>query len=85
MHECDAHTTQRAPGALTRRKDLTKAVPLGDSDKPFHNVSPALVALLTTLSCLFLTFALITRAFLLLAMLEYFPQGTEARRSPDDG
>ena len=64
---------------------LTKAVPLGDSDKPFHNVSPALVALLTTLSCLFLTFALITRAFLLLAMLEYFPQGHEAGRSPDDG
>ena len=36
---------------------LTKVVPLGDQDKPFHNVSPGLVALLTTLSCIFLTFA----------------------------
>ena len=26
---------------------LTKVVPLGDQDKPFHNVSPGLVALLS--------------------------------------
>lgn len=42
---------------------LTKVVPLGDQDKPFHNVSPALVALLTTLSCIFLTFATFGRRF----------------------
>jgi len=42
---------------------LTKVVPLGDQDKPFHNVSPALVALLTTLSRIFLTFAAFGRRF----------------------
>ena len=36
---------------------LTKVVPLGDLDKPFHHLSPALVSLLTTLTCIFLTFA----------------------------
>lgn len=36
---------------------LTEVVPLGDMDKPFHNLSPALVSLLTTLTCIFLTFA----------------------------
>lgn len=36
---------------------LTKVIPLGDQDKPFHNLSPALVAVLTTLTCIFLTFA----------------------------
>ena len=36
---------------------LTEVVPLGDLDKPFHDLSPALVAVLTTLTCIFLTFA----------------------------
>ncbi|MGH3506924.1 MAG: hypothetical protein ACRDO2_06940, partial [Nocardioidaceae bacterium] len=36
---------------------LIKVIPLGDLDKPFHDLSPALVAVLTTLTCIFLTFA----------------------------
>jgi len=36
---------------------LTDVVPLGDNDKPFHDLSPTLIAVLTTLTCIFLTFA----------------------------
>jgi hypothetical protein len=36
---------------------LTKVVPLGGRGEPFHDLSPTLVAVLTTLTCLFLTFA----------------------------
>ena len=36
---------------------LTEVIPLGGLGKPFHNLSPALVAVLTTLTCIFLTFA----------------------------
>lgn len=36
---------------------LTEVVPLGTSGKPFQNLSPSLVAVLTTLTCIFLTFA----------------------------
>ena len=36
---------------------LTKVVPLGGYGEPFHGLSPTLVAVLTTLTCIFLTFA----------------------------
>jgi len=36
---------------------LTEVVPLNRSGDPFQNLSPALVAVLTTLTCIFLTFA----------------------------
>ena len=42
---------------------LTKAVPLGLNAEPFHAVSPGLIALLSTLSCIFLTFATFGRRF----------------------